>query len=839
MKINPLVLLLFMVPPLLYAQDETPDTTLLTKHVRYNDLRTTSVTNNLDQEAIHVLGGSATDLLSRIAGVSFMSGKLVSFRGLNPRYSNITIDGLAAPITQQNIKAYSLSLLPTSAVQGVYVDKSGSFISQGEWGGAVVNINTNATVYTNFNAVSFGVGYQHNFTFKDYVTDCDYSKIFADFLGYGVNRLDFTNDIVDSETLQSMTRDESATEGAKMRNTWGLEKRTALPSFSIGFSMGRVLKQDGISRFSTINSISYSRNQNGAHYNRAKYTGYEFNEKNEAVSSDLKSYSTDGIYSTKTGISVNSGWNYQVDSRNAFNLNLSYTHDGNFSTISKYLVSLESQKDGYFARYSLLTKDVFLARLSGKDDLTDDFHLNWALGYGLSGRNEPDQRNMAAQRAINSDEPYLIVIPSSSKADFGARFNSKMTDNSYSGRFDLRYDLMDDQMNVAAGFLIEINDRQFDARLLTTVKDDFTDADLLFVAAKDFANVFSSENYGSNGYYLNDATTDYDSYSAGSKLFSGYMGINNVFINRWRTSLGFRVENYQTTLESGDIDIDNNTTDILPYFDASFRPADKVVLKIGYSHSVNRPAFRELSPYTFYDFDYRTDIKGNPDLENATIRNLDLSFLYIFGSQEYLSVSPFYKKIENPIEMIYIVRSDKPLFTFDNAHEAELGGIEVEFSKRFSNYKESYLHNLIFLGSFSYTSSSINLGDSTSEVSSSRPLQGQIPLIFSGGLTFITPQKDAQVTVEYKHMGKSLFSVGDGVNTFPWYNAPSNMLNAGVGYTLKNNLTFHITAVNLLNARISQFEDTNYNGSITDDVDKEVSRGLTYQYYNFSVSYKF
>jgi len=46
--------------------------------------------------------------------------------------------------------------------------------------------------------------------------------------------------------------------------------------------------------------------------------------------------------------------------------------------------------------------------------------------------------------------------------------------------------------------------------------------------------------------------------------------------------------------------------------------------------SVNRPAFREIAPFTFYDFDYRADISGNTNLKNADLHNIDLSLIAIF-----------------------------------------------------------------------------------------------------------------------------------------------------------------------------------------------------------------
>lgn len=809
-------------------------------HIRNVDIETTAITNDMDKIAIGALGGSATGLLGRVSGVTFVGSNLVSVRGLSPRYTNVTLDGLAAPITEQTIKAYSLNLLPATAIQGLYINKSGSYDNQGEWGGAVINISTNAELQKNYNKASFAMGYQHNFTFQDYITDVDHETIFGDYLGYGVDRRNISNKVAGRNEMQNMSRDDAAEEAKNLNNTWGLKTKTASPSFSMGYSMGRILVNSGQLKLSTINSFTYSRSQGGAHFNRAKYSGYEFDDRGEAVSSEIDSYSTDGAYVTKADLNINSGWHLKTSDQHHYNLDLSYAHTGEFKTISKYMVFLTNNKEGYFARYSHLAKGVFLARLSGDNDFADNLQLKWTVGYGNSTRDEPDQRNSAAQRNLNQpDEPFILVVPQSSKADIGARFQSDMQDQAYSGRADLTYHFTPNTFLLKTGVMTEYNDRAFNARLLTSVKDNFTRPDLRFVDMSELSTAFAPENYGPDGYTLRDATTDFDLYTASNLLTSGYMGIDNSFANNVKSSIGFRLENFNQQLESGSVSVNNTHLDFLPYINASFTPQKNTVIKASYSQSVNRPAFREISPFIFYDFDYRADIQGNSKLENASLHNLDFSLLYLFGRNEYFSISPFYKKLYQPIEMIYIVRSDKPLFTFDNADEAELGGVEVEFSKFLSNDITSPISRLLFLGNFAYTQSAIQLGENTNEVASSRPLQGQVPIVLSAGLTYFNTTKTTQATVSYKYIGKSLFSVGDGQETFPWYNAPVNMLNASIGHTLPSNIELRLTGMNLLNARISQFEDTNFNGSIKDDVDKEVQRGLKYQSYNLSVSYKF
>ena len=840
-----LVLLIAAIISLTAVNAATPadstihnDSISSTYHLRQYDLQNTMVGNSFDKVAVAQLGGSATGILSRVSGVVFQSGGLVSVRGLSPRYSSISIDGLSAPITEQNVKAFSLGLLPASAVQGIDVSKSGQYTNSGEWGGANINLSTKATVDEDFNTISFSTGMQQHVTFNNFAQESAYGG-FADFMGYGAQSRDFTQDISDRESLQAMSRNEAAAQGALMQNTWGVEQSTAVPNFKLGYTMGRLILDNSALKLHNINSFNFSRVQSGKDSHRAKYTAYERDANDEVIGSSMASYMTDKQYSTVADVSLNSSWTLDMGDDHAINANVSYSHSGDNTVLTRYFIGLASNKEGAYSQIGLTEKELLLGRLSGTHHISDKTDIDWALGAAISNRNEPDLRRTAYQR--NLDEPdaaFYLIIPESSKADAGARFSSALHDNFYSGRADLSHDIIDGQFQLKAGFLVETNERDFAARIVTSVKDDFTDPNLRFVEPSELDHTFAPENYGANGYYLVDGTTDYDSYDANSRLLAGYMGSENQWGKRIKTSLGIRFENYAQALNSGDVNVDNNSTDLLPYFNSNWAIDKQSALKLAFSTSVNRPTFRELSPFSFYDFDYRADIQGNPDLENAKLYNVDVNYLYNFGQNEYVSVGGFYKKIDNPIEMVYVVRSDLALFSFENTEAAQVAGVEMEFAKHLTYNAGNPLSNVMLTGNFSYTYSQIDLGEDTREVTSNRPLQGQTPLLGSLAASYQWHNK-AQFTLAYAYRGKSLYSVGDGQETYPWYLDAMNSLNAGASYQFKNNMKLKLFATNLLNTPTVLVEDANMNGNLNDTVDKVISRSERYQSYNLTLSYRF
>lgn len=821
-----------------HAQEQLcrPEDTL---HIRSQDIKQLPITVSFNKTYVNLLGGSATGLLSRISGVSFRSGGLASFRGLSPRYTTILVDGLSAPVTEQNIKAFALGLLPGAVVQDLAVYKSPSSRNSAEWGGATVAINSNAEVFENSQQLALGFGYHHNFTFDRFNIDADYGTDFTDYLGYGANRLDFTRSIPNRATFQSLSRNEAAQQAENLRNTWTTRSATGSPDVNLAYNLQRVVFEKGNKKLSTIGSVVVGRSQTGMEYNRARYGGYSRDDQGKVNGSRTVEYMNDGIYSSVSDLSVNSAWHYRWKSQQSINLNLTYSNTGNTYNVSRDLTALTNNQAVVIDVKDFKQKQMFMANLSGEHLLSSRLNLSWSAVYSNFNRRQPDLRGSAAQRPLDRpNDPLLIYIPESAKANTGSRFSSNLKDDLLAGRVDLSIAVNPESFFLYTGVQTEVYSRQFDARLLTTVRDDFTRYDLRFQPWSNIGTIFTPGNYGPDGFYLYDGTINFDSYTAENTTISAY----GTATKRWgefNVQLGTRVESFQQQLNTGDVKVDNSPVDLLPYAAFNYELSDTSAFKFGYSRSLNRPAFRELSPFLFYDFDYRADIQGTPTLKIAQLDNIDLSYLLAFGDNEYFSASVFYKYIQNPIEMIYVIRADSPQFTFNNASSAEVAGLELEFAKKLSRVQGSVFNRMFLNVVASFTDSFIDLGSNSSEAASSRPLQGQVPVLVSTGLTYMNSSNSFQATLDYTYQGQYLFSVGDGQETFPWYVAPQDHLNIGASIDLSDQMSLKLVVTNILNTPFRQVEDTNLNAIISDAVDNEVQYGLSYQSVFLTLAYKF
>ncbi len=123
-------------------------------------------------------------------------------------------------------------------------------------------------------------------------------------------------------------------------------------------------------------------------------------------------------------------------------------------------------------------------------------------------------------------------------------------------------------------------------------------------------------------------------------------------------------------------------TNYLPSFnlvyklkDDEFRPIN---LRLNYSQTVARPGLRELSESVVYDNERRKNVFGNADLKMVNIYNYDLRTESYFKSGDNVSLSFFYKKIKNHIELIEYTQG----FTWVNVDRSDVRGVELEGRKK-------------------------------------------------------------------------------------------------------------------------------------------------------------
>jgi outer membrane receptor protein involved in Fe transport len=264
-------------------------------------------------------------------------------------------------------------------------------------------------------------------------------------------------------------------------------------------------------------------------------------------------------------------------------------------------------------------------------------------------------------------------------------------------------------------------------------------------------------------------------------------------------------------------------------------------MRLAYGKTLNRPEFRELAPFVYYDFMYDVNIVGNPDLKLCTIDNLDLRFENYPSQSETFNLGVFYKRFINPIENYVQPVGLSQQYMLKNAAIANNMGIELEYRKSFENSTQNKtLKKLSMLINASYIISKVDLGkDSTLSQARFRPLQGQSPYIINTALQY---KLDSFTTINFAYniFGKRIVYVGN--NVFPTiFEMPRHAIDITITKEInkKWNLKFGIS--DLLNYQNQLWQDTNGDGKINYNKERTDQQLLTYkrgQHIQFGVSYK-
>jgi hypothetical protein len=182
----------------------------------------------------------------------------------------------------------------------------------------------------------------------------------------------------------------------------------------------------------------------------------------------------------------------------------------------------------------------------------------------------------------------------------------------------------------------------------------------------------------------------------------------------------------------------------------------------GFSQTVSRPEFRELSPIQFPEPFGLRPVVGNPDLIESTIDNFDLRWEWFFTPLEIVSMSFFYKQIQDPIETVVLTLSGTAATSFANFDSADLWGFEWEGRKNFgfidAKLQELALYlNASWIESESSRDAPAQTGDVTTAASG--PLVGQAPFTVNAAIEY-APEEWGTFRLIYNTIGQRLDARG-------------------------------------------------------------------------------
>ena len=767
-----------------------------------DEKRTTSeVSNVLDTEALALLADTSVgDALSRVTGLSLVSGKYVYVRGLGERYSSTLLDGarISSPVPFQ--KTVPLDIVPNSIVRNLLVQKTFSPEYPGDFSGGVVMIRTRATPEENYLSAKVQVGGNSETTGGDGLS---YRGGGRDNWGFddGTRNIPDNVKLISSEEFEATPWPDSAGLGASFFNFWHIREKDRLkPNYTGDGELGYRYDFDSGASVGLLAAGKYSNDYNNRDkdYRRYEFTGVD------GGSTQTVDYRQ---FTTRQTINWSGFLNLGIEFNNDHSIQVSQVILRQTDDETQQFRGMSSEDDvstgTRVVSYRLQWTENYIrsTQLKGEHYFDigtfDQLSVNWRAIDGAATRDAPDTRTYTY--ADNSDGLEEVVTPGRQAAGdlrdvFQApdRVFSKLRDEIEEYGVDLKLPLM------LGGVEMDIKAGWSDYQRVRASRDRFFRFDLTpaapdYVALMTPEQLFGVDNWGKGWLDARDfsagaanAAGIFPFATSGEETSSFYGGMDAQLTPRIRVAAGVRYED--TTLsadafggnteEGTDNSVSQDYKDTLPAASLTFEFVNDLQLRLAWSKTVNRPSLLEITGTTIRNPEDSNLYRGNVFLEPARLDNYDARLEWYFGAADSLSVGAFRKEFDNPIE-IGKVQAQNDIFTWFNGEEATLEGIEFELRKDlflsdWFGWGEAWNY-FTLNANFSLIDSEVTLfgeGESPSDVpvtgsrqiarlfENERAISGQSDMLGNLMLTYTNYDAGFEGSLAYNYTGERIILVG-------------------------------------------------------------------------------
>ncbi|MBX2897425.1 MAG: carboxypeptidase-like regulatory domain-containing protein [Cyclobacteriaceae bacterium] len=758
----------------------------------------------------------AAQIMQRVPGISIVDNRFVMIRGVSERYNQVMINKVIGPSTEVDKRSFSFDLIPSGAIDQILIYKSGSADIPGDFAGGVIQVVTRQFNDENYFKVSTSLGMRAGTTFNDFNKSQGSS---TDWLGYdnGFRSLPATFPSTNAMIQSSRTSELRQNAGRSLTNNFDYSTVSAPVDFGFGFELSHGFNL-GRLKLGTLTNVAYSNSYQNKVVNFKRYL---FD--NQSIE-DRFNYN-DTYSENDVRISGISNWlatigKSRFEFKNLINLL------GENQTILRDGQDLFLNTDRFYRNYSYhyQSRFIYTGQLQGTHKLADNsVIIDWVGGYNYVNRDEPDFRRFRTFRLLSSgEETYQMQLPPSANLFETGRFYSDLQDKGFSNGVNIEKKFGDVNnkrtASVKAGYYIESKERDFNARYVSYLYPGFFNQEegqrLIRLPLNE---VFAPGNIkSSDGFVLEEGTRPSDTYTGSNFLTAGYV-MGTLPAGKFDLTAGVRLENNVQKLNTisvdGPVEVNNPILSVLPSLNMAYNLTDRSLFRLAYSRTVNRPEFRELAPFLYYDFELEQGVQGNPNLRTATIDNIDLRWEIYPNPGEAISLGMFYKSFNDPIESILLLTTEAPQSTYGNADMANAYGVELEFKKSLSSLGVSrFLRNTSINMNASFIFSEVDLGAQATAQQQVRQLQGQSPYLINAGAYYNDDVKKFAVSVAYNIFGPRIFAVGD-VNFPSIYELPRHSLDLQLSKQF-GKLETKLNIQNLVNAKYRFYQDTDVNNKI-------------------------
>jgi outer membrane receptor protein involved in Fe transport len=747
----------------------------------------------------------AAEVVRRIPGITVTDGRFIVVRGLEERYNSVMLNNATAPSFEADRRAFSFDAIPSGLIDNILIYKNPAPELPADFAGATINIQTKNVADENSFSFSYSAKYNKGATLnKNFLTHKG-SK--TDWLGWddgsralpaGVplpSAFALLYDWPDAATYLERTSQINAI-SALFPNNWEVKSKAPLPdqNFSVSFlrrfRIGKITVGN-ITSFNYGNTNSYTNGQ------RVEYQNYD-----DVLGVLIRNFDFTDLHAkseVKAGLIQNMNFIYGKNQKLEFR---------NF--LNRMGAKITTQRDGinYYNVETLRMFDlryesrlVYSGQLAGEQIFNNDrTKVNWMMGYGHTSKIQPDNRRLTFVRITDQGSDrfnqYYLRLQNVPNPYLAGRQWIDMKEDIQDAKLDITHQInfsfSENPWQLKAGGFYEKKNRALDARLVGVVAIR-TPPDILFNPISD---IMKPDNfwfdrtvpYTQHGLSYRDNSRAKDSYDATDILAAGYAAINIPVSKKISIYGGVRMENWNREItnffeKTGNADrtpIIRDTLDIFPSATLTWNLNQSNLFRISYGKTVNRPEFREMSPFDYQDFDLFAIVYGNSGLKSAYAENYDLRYEWYPTPGEMISFAGFYKKFTDPIETFLRPSGTTYDYFPYNTEEAYSTGLELDIRKRFDNLKKTngvlrFLKDLAIVFNASLIKSEINTSKQEFTRDTLRVMAGQSPFIVNLGLFYRNMENDWEINISFNVIGKRIAYVGTPTNPHTW-ELPRNVL---------------------------------------------------------------
>ncbi|OUN98953.1 TonB-dependent receptor [Bacteroides clarus] len=798
-------------------------------------------------------------VLGRVSGVTIDNGKYINVRGMGERYNNVQLNGASLPSTEPNRRNFAFDVIPSGLVDNVTIAKTFTPDLPGEFTGGLVEVNTLAVPEKRFVNISLGTGMNTQSTGKDFLSNQRFKSDWL--LGNVADRQWYTGRSEEAGQVNA--------QNAALKNTFGMRKFTAMPVQNYAITVGVPFQFYNGHKLGFIAALTY----------RNEQTTEDIKEMTTITLDSLNGPSKRYKFVTALGAIANVGWempNHKITWRNMFNNRFQHTNmeryvrkgTTGFSEYEQYSVPLRSQ--------------IWQTQLDGEHKLFDEKLIaTWNVSYNRLERVNPDDR-FALGAVMGDVEDGLINWPytiTSSRFDIasGHLMYSHLMEKKKNAGFNLEHPFIvsGNKQSVKAGYLGTFRTSDYVQQYLHGMfqpggSEAFNLYKELSETHPNLHELYNPKNFASGAiHYETSGLTSLDKsdyYEGKQNIHAAYLMGEFTFLRKLHLTAGVRMENANTEVftqffdrnqqDLADSLVTVKKTDWLPAATLVYNITDNLNARLAYSRTIARPDFRELTPCSYYNVDDRIEVTSMGGLKQSHSDNFDFRLEWYPQAGEVVSLSAFYKKFKDPIEMVTRKTMDLVyvLHPF-NIDDASVKGIELNVRKSLgflapgSFLKDVYLSGnaTLLKGDVTYNLERLMYAENPNiEIKTqdrNRPLQGLAPYTINAGLTY--QGKIVGASLNYGRSGRRLAFAGVDTH-YDEYEAPRDVLDLQLSARfLKERLEVKFNAGDLLNQDIVVYRNSDSKGNaLTSDMDyndgdwvkSRIKKGINL---SLSIGYKF